>query len=971
MTTTDLDELLSVDENLSLYAVVDTIPGPVTVVGPDGVPEHANPQLLGYFGITLDQLKRWTTENVIHPDYLARNVESWTHALQTGSNHEVVSLYRRADGVYRWCHTRAFPLRGSDGRIARWFVLMTDIDDRKRAEALLGGENRILEMVARGHSLVASLEELCRLVESIDDGCRCAVFLADADRSRIERGVGPNMPASFLENVVGRPLAIDSAPAAMACYLNEQVIAGDLPTETRWASDWTPMALGHGVQACWATPFSSSAGQVLGAFLIYYGEPRTPTSRHQNLIEQFAHIASIAVERARNDAALIRSETRKAVILDSSLDCIITVDREGHITEFNAAAERTLGYSRRDLVGKRLVDTLVPPSVRARHQHELPRFLSGESHWLGRRIETSAMRADGSEIAIELAITRTESEGGPSFTGFLRDITDGKRAIEQRNWAETQLAGEKRLLEMIASGRSLTEVLTALCSFVEEAADRCVCGVYPIDWSGPFFHSGVAPSLPASYVDPIEGLAVRCEVAPCGIAALTKKQVIVADMESDPQWQGTPYRDHVLGHGLRSVWSTPILALDGQVLGTFAIYQREPATPSPRQLELMAQVTHIASIALERAQAESALKRSEAFLAEGERLSLTGTFSWRVTTGEITWSEQVYRIFEVDPRIPATLDLIRNRFHPDDLDVFHNEFNRAVTEAKDFEFEHRLRLPDGAVKHLRVVAHPVRDHDGRLEYIGAVQDVTSLWRSEEALGKVRSEVAHVARVSSLGTLTASIAHEVNQPLCGVVTNASTCLRMLDADPPNIDGACETARRMIRDSHRASEVIARLRALFSNKGGPLEAVDLNEATREVIALSRSELQRKGVALQADLANDLPPVQGDRVQLQQVILNLLLNAGDSMAGVGDRPRQAVVTTRRDGGDGVRVMVRDSGCGLPQQATEKIFEPFFSTKNEGMGIGLAVSRSIIERHRGRIWAAPNDGPGATFAFCIPEGH
>jgi len=971
MATTYLDARVRVDEKLSLKATVDTIPGPVAVTGPDGVPEHANPEFLGYFGITFEQLKRWTNENLIHPDCRAREIESWTQALETGRNHEAVSLYRRADGVYRWCQTRAFPMRDGDGGIARWFVLLTDIDERKRAEALIAGENRILEKVARGHSLLETLEDLCRLVESIDDRCRCIVFLADAEHTRIEHGVGPSMPATFLESVAGRPIALDGVPAAMACCLNQQVIAADLTTEMRWASDWTPMALAHGVYACWATPFSSSAGNVLGAFSIYYDEPRTPTPQQQDLIEQFTHIASIAVERARNDAALRRSETRKAAVLNSSLECIVHFDHEGCITEFSAAAERTFGYSRQSIIGKEFVETLVPLSLRDEHRAEFARFLTGESHWLGRRIETSALCADGSEIPIELAITRAELDGGPAFTGFLRDITDRKRAIEQRNWAETQLAGEKRLLEMIALGRSLTEVLTGLCSFVEEAADECVCGVYPIDWSGPFFHNSVAPSLPESYVRPLEGLAVRCDVAPCGIAALTKNQVIVADMESDAQWQGTPYREHILGHGLRSVWSSPIYALDGHVLGTFAVYQRRPASPSPRQLELIAQVAHIASIALERAQAESALKRSEAFLAEGERLSLTGTFSWRVTADEITWSEQVYRIFEVGTHVPLTLDLIRSRFHPDDLDVFQKAFDRAVTDAKEFELEHRLQLPAGGVKHLRIVAHPMRDHDGRLEYIGAVQDVTSLRRSEEALGKVRSELAHVARVSSLGTLTASIAHEVNQPLCGVVTNASTCLRMLDADPPNIDGARETARRMIRDGHRASEVIARLRALFSNKGGPLESVDVNEATREVIALLRSELQRNRVVLQSNLAEDLPPVKGDRVQLQQVILNLLLNACDAMSAIEDGPRQAIITTHRDDGDGVRVMVRDSGCGLPPQPMEKIFEPFFSTKNEGMGIGLAVSRSIIDRHDGRIWATPNDGPGTTLAFSIPRDH
>jgi C4-dicarboxylate-specific signal transduction histidine kinase len=255
-------------------------------------------------------------------------------------------------------------------------------------------------------------------------------------------------------------------------------------------------------------------------------------------------------------------------------------------------------------------------------------------------------------------------------------------------------------------------------------------------------------------------------------------------------------------------------------------------------------------------------------------------------------------------------------------------------------------------------------------YIGAAQDVTESRLSEETLGKVRSELAHVARVTSLGALTASIAHEVSQPLSGIITNACTCLRMLAADPPNVDGARETARRTIRDGNRASEVVTRLRALFSKKETTIESVDLNEATREVVALSLCELQRNRVILRTELASDLPVVTGDRVQLQQVILNLLRNASDAMSAVEDRPRQLLIRTERDEGGRVRLTVQDAGVGLAPQAMDRIFEAFYTTKNEGMGMGLSVSRSIIERHHGRLCAAPNDGPGATFSFSIPCG-
>jgi len=372
---------------------------------------------------------------------------------------------------------------------------------------------------------------------------------------------------------------------------------------------------------------------------------------------------------------------------------------------------------------------------------------------------------------------------------------------------------------------------------------------------------------------------------------------------------------------------------------------------------------------------EKELRRSEAFLTEGQRLSLTGTFSWKVATDEITWSEQLYRIYEFEVGMPVTLELIRTRVHPEDVSLL--EKMKMVDQARggsnDFEWQYRLLMPDHSIKYMHAVAHATRDRDGQLEYIAAVQDVTVRRISEEALTRARTELAHVARATTLGTLTASIAHEVNQPLSGIITNASTCLRMLDADPPNVDGARETVRRTIRDGNRASDVITRLRALFGRKSTTTESMDLNEATREVIALSLSELQGSGVILRADLGDDLPLVTGDRVQLQQVILNLLRNATDAMNGVDDHPKELVIRTERDNDDGVCLSVQDAGVGFAPEDIDQMFDAFYTTKSGGMGIGLSVSRSIIERHRGRLWATRNNGPGATFAFfipCAPEG-
>jgi PAS domain S-box-containing protein len=777
-------------------SIVDGIPALVTFVTPAGEVESVNRYVLEFFRTTLEELKNWKNSDIVHPSDLPAYLEAWKAGAETGEPYDVEHRIRCADGIYRWFHARKLPLKNSEGRVIRWYCMLTDIDDRKRAQALLAGEKQFLEMVAGGHSLPEILEELCLLVESITSESYCSVVLVDPSGTRLEHGAAPSLPVSFIRSIIGRPVNVDSGPCAMAAHLNEQVIAADLATETRWiAHSWPQMAMAHGLRACWSTPILSATGKALGAFAIYYNEPKAPSPQHLSLIERFSHIASIAIERIQNDTALKSSEARKTAILDSAIDCIVTIDHEGRITEFNPAAEHTFGYRRGEVLGRELADVIVPPSLREMHRQGVARCrATGEAQMLlGRRAEMTAVRADGSEFPVELAISRIPLDGPPSFTGYLRDIT-------------------------------------------------------------------------------------------------------------------------------------------------------------------------------ERKQAEEKLRRSEASLAEAQHLSSTGSFFWNFETGEFTWSEQLYRMFELEQGVPINFQVLRSRYHPEDLALLNDKIDQARRAVGDFDYEHRILMSDLSTKYLHVVAHGSRNKDGQLEYVGAVQDVTERRSAEAALSKARSELAHVARITSLGVLTASIAHEVNQPLSGIITNASTCLRMLAADPPNLDGARETARRMIRDGNRASDVITRLRALFGRKSPTNEPLELNKAVHEVIALLRGELQAGRINLRLELGDSISTVVGDRIQLQQVVLNLVRNATHAMSNVDNRSRELVIRTEQEEGDYVRLSVKDVGVGFEPQDGDRLFETFYTTKSGGMGIGLSVSRSIIESHHGRLWVTANGGPGVTFAFSIP---
>jgi PAS domain S-box-containing protein len=451
----------------------------------------------------------------------------------------------------------------------------------------------------------------------------------------------------------------------------------------------------------------------------------------------------------------------------------------------------------------------------------------------------------------------------------------------------------------------------------------------------------------------------------------TRERVILQDALSAGEFSDDEY---VRRRRPRSVLCIPLL---NQTKLVGIIYLENNLTSgafTPARMALLEVLASDAAISLENARLYRDLQEREARVRRLIDANIIGIFIWHADGRVLDANEEFLRIIDygredlVSGRLRWT-DFTRPESRERDLRMLEHlkEGGRAKASEREVLRRDGTRVP---VLTGGTMFDGVRD-----EGVAFVVDLTERRRAEQALRErdeaidaARAELARVAGMMSLSALTASIAHEVNQPLSGIITNAGTCLRMLDAAPPNVDGARETARRALRDGHRAADVITRLRAMFSNRELALETLDLNEATREVVALLLSDLQKNRVALQLQLAEPLPPVMGDRVQLQQVILNLVRNAAEAMAEVEDRPRQLLVRTEPEGGAGVRVTVRDAGVGLDRQSLDRLFDAFYTTKQGGMGIGLSVSRSIIERHHGRMWAEPNDGPGATFAFSIP---
>jgi signal transduction histidine kinase len=371
----------------------------------------------------------------------------------------------------------------------------------------------------------------------------------------------------------------------------------------------------------------------------------------------------------------------------------------------------------------------------------------------------------------------------------------------------------------------------------------------------------------------------------------------------------------------------------------------------------------------DRRKAEEALRASEASLAEAQQISHTGSWRWEVGTGEVSWSAEHFRIFAFDPSTTRpSYAIFMDRVHAEDRPSFEQATQRAVREKTGFQHEYRIVLPDGSVKHLQSVGQPDVTESGDLEFVGTVMDITERRCSEEALRSTQTELARVARLTTMGELVASIAHEINQPLTGVVASGNACLRWLNRDEPDLAKARNAVTRIVNDGTRAGEVIRGLRALAKKSGPQLTELDINEAIQEVLTLTRSELHRHRVVLRTKLSAEERPVFGDRVQLQQVLLNLIMNAVESMSALTERARMLTIASEPVEPHGLLVAVEDTGTGLDPAIADRVFDSFFTTKPEGMGMGLSICRSIIDAHGGRISMSPRAPYGTVFRFTVP---
>jgi PAS domain S-box-containing protein len=777
--------------NVTLHHVINSVPAHVWSTLPDGTLDFINERWQEFTGLPPERALGWNWEDAVHPEDRARFSSAWRAALQSGQSMAGEVRVRRADGEYRWVLVRNVPLRDEQGNIVKWYGTGVDISDRKRAEALLAGEKRILEMAAKGDPLPRILEGLCRLVEEQASGVLASILLLEGNCLR--HGAAPSLPKAYTDVIDGASIGPVAGSCGTAAWRGKQVIVEDIASDPLWA-EYRGLALPHSLRACWSTPIFSSQGKVIATFAMYYRECRSPSVSDQEIIEQITHLAGIAIERDLTQGKLRRSES-----------CLAEAQKLTH----------TGSWAYHPGTGKSF-------------------------YW---------------------------SEEMFRIWGF-----DPQQGIPDAPIVSQRIHPDdlERVRELLESARR---------------------GEVKRDFTA-------------------------------------EHRIVLPD--------GTLKHIEAIGH--------PVLGPAGEVL---------------EYIGTCVDVT-------ERKQAAEELRGAETRFR---------TYVDHATDALFVYDEKG-KIVDVNREACHSLGYSREELigkTPGDLDLgVDRNFRRWVQERLDagdivaFETSHRRK--DGTVYPVEVRVRPF-SRGGRHFGLALARDITDRKRAEqerERSYQLQADLAHMNRLTTMGELTASLAHEVNQPIAAAAANASACLRWLDAENPDIEEVRDAAARIVKDAKRAAEIVSRVRVLFKKSAPKREVLDVNEVVDEIVVLLRGEAAKSRVSFRSELAADLPRVMGDRVQLQQVLMNLVINGIDAMKDV-ERNRELTLGSRLDGDHEVAVSVSDTGTGLPPD-TRHIFDAFFTTKPDGTGMGLAISRTIVESHGGRLWATANPGPGATFQFTLP---
>ncbi len=539
-----------------------------------------------------------------------------------------------------------------------------------------------------------------------------------------------------------------------------------------------------------------------------------------------------------------------------------------------------------------------------------------------------------------------------------------------REKEEPFYAGQGRILEMIAVSAPLADILTRIVLLMEAQTDGLRCSILLLSYDGKHVRHGAAPNLPEAYVKAVDGLPIGPRVGSCGTSMYLRKPVVVTDVLIDPLW--SDYRGLAKSCGLRACWSTPIISSHGDVLGSFAMYRQEPRGPNAEETRLTEIATHIAGIAIERQQDHGMLREREARIslaAESADLAFWVLYPEQNTA----WiSEKGRTMYGFAPDEPLSRESFVSRIHPDERVAVQAALEQARASQETFEIEHRIVLPDGKTRWVITRGRSLWDEQGNvLKKICVTIDLSAQKQSDLQLQVQREELARLSRIALMGEMTASLGHELNQPLTAIANNAAAARRFFDRG--QIDPAI--LKQLLADiaaaSHRAGEVINGIREMARKGKSTRSLLNLNGVIGDTIRLVRSDILIRETTVVADFDSRLPDVEADLVQIQQVLLNLIMNALDAVETLPPAERRIIIRTRSLEGKSAEVSVRDFGAGLPKDRPDKVFDHFFSTKAEGTGMGLTIVRSIVEAHAGTLVAENVEGGGARFFFRIPAAQ